>query len=72
MYGECKICYGLVDVHKEHYLDGSPVNVCGKCRRYIQSLLRCCETCRDGKECARGYGFARDKFVCDEWKEKKS
>lgn len=26
----------------------------------------------DGKVCARGYGFAKDKFVCDEWKEKKS
>ena len=66
----CEVCNSRFDVHEERRLDGDVIYICGKCRRYLQGLLRCCETCRNGKECARGYGFARDRFVCDEWKEK--
>lgn len=68
----CKVCSTSRDVTQEQRLDGRHVFLCRKCRRYYQGLLRSCETCLNGKECARGYGFARDKFVCDEWKEKKS
>lgn len=67
----CKVCASR-DVTQEQRLDGRHVFLCRKCRRYYQGLLRSCETCSDSKECARGYGFARDRFVCDEWKEKKS
>lgn len=69
---DCKVCSTSRDVTKEQRLDGRHVFLCRKCRRYYQGLLRSCETCLNGKECARGYGFAKDRFVCDEWKEKKS
>lgn len=68
----CKVCSTSRDVTQEQRLDGRHVFLCRKCRRYYQGLLRSCETCLDGKECARGYGFAKDNFRCDEWKEKKS
>lgn len=68
----CKTCSTTLNVQQEELLDGTPVYFCKTCRRYQQGLLRSCETCLNGKECARGYGFARDRFVCDEWKEKKS
>ena len=67
----CKVCSTSRGVTQESLLDGRHILLCNVCRRYLQGLLRSCETCRDGKECARGYGFARDRFVCDEWKEKK-
>lgn len=67
----CKVCSTSRDVTQESLLDGRHILLCNVCRRYLQGLLRSCETCRDGKECARGYGFAKDEFVCDEWKEKK-
>lgn len=69
--GYCKVCTSR-DVTQEQLLDGRHILLCKTCRRYLQGLLRSCETCLDGKECARGYGFAKDNFRCDEWKEKKS
>ena len=70
--GYCKVCSTSRDVTQEQRLDGMYVFLCRKCRRYYQGLLRSCETCSNGKVCARGYGFAKDNFRCDEWKEKKS
>lgn len=67
----CKVCSTSRDVTQEQRLDGRYVFLCRKCRRYYQGLLRSCETCLNGKVCARGYGFARDNFRCDEWKENK-
>ncbi len=67
----CKVCSTSRDVTQEQRLDGRHVFLCRKCRRYYQGLLRSCETCLNGKACARGYGFARDNFRCDEWKENK-
>lgn len=67
---DCKVCSTSRGVTQESLLDGRHIHLCNVCRRYLQGLLRSCETCRDGKECARGYGFAKDEFVCDEWKEK--
>ena len=67
----CKVCSTSRDVTQESLLDGRHILLCNVCRRYLQGLLRSCETCRNGKECARGYGFAKDEFVCDEWKENK-
>lgn len=68
----CKVCSTSRDVTQEQRLDGRHVFLCRKCRRYLQGLLRSCETCRDGKICARGFGFSPREFTCDEWKEKKS
>ena len=68
----CRVCSTSRDVTQEQRLDGRHVFLCRKCRRYYQGLLRSCETCLNGKECARGYGFAKDNFRCDEWKEKRS
>lgn len=65
----CKVCSTSRDVTQEQRLDGRHVFLCRKCRRYLQGLLRSCETCRDVKVCARGYGFAKDEFVCDEWRK---
>lgn len=67
----CKVCTSR-DVTQEQLLDGRHILLCKTCRRYLQGLLRSCETCLNGRECARGYGFAKDNFRCDEWKEKKS
>lgn len=66
----CKVCSTSRDVLQEQLLDGRHILLCKTCRRYLQGLLRSCETCSDFKECARGYGFAKDDFRCDEWRRK--
>ena len=64
----CKVCDTPFGVTQEHLLDGRPVYVCGKCRRYYQGMLRSCETCSISKDCP-ACGILEDGFVCDGWKD---
>lgn len=64
----CKVCAASYDVRAEELLDGRRIYLCGVCRRYLQGLLKTCETCADHDVCVWSDSFD-NAFTCDSWKD---
>lgn len=44
---DCKVCSTSRGVTQESLLDGRHIHLCNVCRRYLQGLLRSCETVKN-------------------------
>ena len=62
----CKVCGTSRDVTQESLLDGRHILLCKTCRRYLQGLLRSCETCLDFNN---AYKSASSRLIKKEFPE---